>query len=300
MDAHKILNMPKEFTLDQLKERFRKLSMKTHPDRCGGDATAFNIVSEAFKILYNELKKRESDKPHDVLKAGYDQYVATQNDQGKTNVKFSFKDIKARNSARAELKGDSLKQFNEIFEKTRLEESQNHGYSDFMAKSSKTREDISIPKNVGGMGQFNETFEQQSLQQSYGGQSIEKYNGPVAMALTTRLQFDELGGDEINDFSGGAQEANSLQYTDYMKAYTMNRLFNPKDMQVRPEYKNMGQLEMERSQRLPFLDPQDMLQVERQRVEGLKAEDDLRSHRVRERDDLAMRQFEVANRLLLR
>ena len=291
MDPYKIMQLPKNFTLEDLKERYRKLSLKTHPDRCGGDDTAFKIISASFKALYKELKARDSERPHDQLKAGHAAYQ--EKHQNTTSSSSS--------SNNRDLKGDSLKRFNEVFEKMRLADPvQDRGYGEFM--TAKGREDVSIPKiAIGGKNGFNNAFENQPFQSADQQQQrqVERYRGPQALALSTKLQLQELGQDSVDDFTGESATS-KLQYTDFMRAHTVNRLFDPSQIERRTDYRNLGQLEQERAQRLPFLDRVEMEAVEQQRIAALKAEDEVRMQKIRARDELEMNQYQQASRLLLR
>ena len=44
----------------ELKKKFRELSKKYHPDLEGGDEQKMSLINEAYKLLSDELKVRES------------------------------------------------------------------------------------------------------------------------------------------------------------------------------------------------------------------------------------------------
>lgn len=58
-----ILGVNKNATQDEIKKAFRKLSMKYHPDKNGGDDTKFKEINEAYSTLSDENKRREYDNP---------------------------------------------------------------------------------------------------------------------------------------------------------------------------------------------------------------------------------------------
>lgn len=60
-DLYKILELPKESTVDEIKKKYKKLAFKHHPDR-GGDANKFREITNAYEILSDEEKKEKYDK----------------------------------------------------------------------------------------------------------------------------------------------------------------------------------------------------------------------------------------------
>ena len=63
MDYYSILNIPKTASIDEIKKAYRKLAMKHHPDRNGGDDTQFKKVQEAYDVLSDPAKKQQYDNP---------------------------------------------------------------------------------------------------------------------------------------------------------------------------------------------------------------------------------------------
>jgi DnaJ-class molecular chaperone len=61
MDYYNILGIDKSSTADDIKKRYRKLSLKHHPDRPGGDAELFKKINEAYDVLGDPQKKRNYD-----------------------------------------------------------------------------------------------------------------------------------------------------------------------------------------------------------------------------------------------
>jgi molecular chaperone DnaJ len=59
-DYYKILQIPPHATLSEIKQAYRRLAMKYHPDKNSGDMFAtkqFNEVKEAYEVLTNPVKK---------------------------------------------------------------------------------------------------------------------------------------------------------------------------------------------------------------------------------------------------
>jgi curved DNA-binding protein len=63
MDYYTTLEIPKTATQDDIKKAYRKLAMKTHPDRNGGDETKFKKIQEAYDILSDPKKRQNYDNP---------------------------------------------------------------------------------------------------------------------------------------------------------------------------------------------------------------------------------------------
>lgn len=62
---HEILGVPPAASLEEIRLAFRKLSLKHHPDRCGGDPEASRRFSE-ISAAYEQLSK-EPPKNADIL-----------------------------------------------------------------------------------------------------------------------------------------------------------------------------------------------------------------------------------------
>jgi len=56
-----VLGIPKTATDEEIKKAYRKLSLKHHPDREGGDAEKFKTLSEAYETLSDPAKKNQYD-----------------------------------------------------------------------------------------------------------------------------------------------------------------------------------------------------------------------------------------------
>lgn len=85
MDYYQILGVNRNSSPEELKQAYRKLAMKHHPDR-GGDEAEFKKINEAYDVLSNPEKKSSYDTPNP-----YQQYTDRQGfDPGE---RFDFEDI---------------------------------------------------------------------------------------------------------------------------------------------------------------------------------------------------------------
>ena len=61
MSYYDTLGVDKTATQDQIKKAYRKLSMKHHPDKTGGDDTKFKEINEAYETLSDANKRKQYD-----------------------------------------------------------------------------------------------------------------------------------------------------------------------------------------------------------------------------------------------
>jgi len=66
-DYYKILGVNRNSSADEIKKAYRKLALKYHPDKSGGDPESekkFKEIAEAYETLSNPKKKSEYDNPN--------------------------------------------------------------------------------------------------------------------------------------------------------------------------------------------------------------------------------------------
>lgn len=63
IDYYQTLGVPRTATDDEIKQAFRRLAMKHHPDR-GGDEKKFKEINEAYDTLSDPGKRQQYDNPH--------------------------------------------------------------------------------------------------------------------------------------------------------------------------------------------------------------------------------------------
>lgn len=61
-DYYEVLGVSKSASADEIKKAFRKLAVKYHPDKDGGDETKFKEVNEAYEILKDQQKRQRYDQ----------------------------------------------------------------------------------------------------------------------------------------------------------------------------------------------------------------------------------------------
>lgn len=66
-DYYHILGVNKDASPEQLKDAYRKLAHKHHPDKSGGDEKKFKEMNEAYQILSNKEKRAQYDQFGDTF-----------------------------------------------------------------------------------------------------------------------------------------------------------------------------------------------------------------------------------------
>lgn len=61
IDPYVSLGLARSATDKDIKKAYRKMALKYHPDRSGGDENKFKEVSAAYEILSDPQKKKEYD-----------------------------------------------------------------------------------------------------------------------------------------------------------------------------------------------------------------------------------------------
>jgi molecular chaperone DnaJ len=61
-DYYEILGVEKSATADEIKRAYRKLAVKYHPDKAGGDEAKFKEASEAYETLSDSTKRAAYDQ----------------------------------------------------------------------------------------------------------------------------------------------------------------------------------------------------------------------------------------------
>lgn len=244
IDPLKILNLPKHYTAEMLKENYKKLALKAHPDK-GGSEYLFKLLTECYKYLANELKKRQSDKQYHELKQDFLNEVKKQ-PKSKQGNNYSKQEPDQNSIQQMFYKGSRFDRdkFNKFFMDNKLsDDREEQGYQEWMAKN----EIKEAPKYRGSFNAngFNQHFNQHAQTPSNHKQII-KYQEPEALVTSKKLGFTELGQEQIDDYSGENKSIKDLNYMDYRVAHTTSRIVDP-SLKPREDFKNIQELEKSRA-----------------------------------------------------
>lgn len=272
LEPKELFNLPQNYTWDELKNRYKQLALKAHPDK-GGDRETFNYITYCFEKLSKELNLKEQDKQHLELKNQFhkeqEEYMYNIN----PNILKKTEDVPFQ------------QKFNKFFEENRFEDEDEKGYGDIMAKSDKNRDTIDIP-NIFGTTQinhrkFNETFENKVPIKK----ELVKYREPEPTTLKTGVSYSLLGV-KTNDYTGETESKN-LMYTDYLKAYTESRT---PTTNKRKEFKSVKEYEKYREKNLNApLSAKEIKRKEEKKILENK-EENIRLNNLKQKDD-ALEQY---------
>ena len=279
MDPYKILDLPKSFTLTQLKENYKRIALQVHPDK-GGSEQLFQLVTKSYKYLLDEYNKRNSEKEFYDLK---------------NDFKKSLKVHEGRSSgAVSDSKGFDINKFNKIFNDNKLETVEDKGYQQWMQHS-----DVPQQKQLSSFNekQFHREFEKQKpvdKQNKY----IVKYKEPEPLTAAKKISFTELGVDDVDDFSGENMSKKNLNYMDYKVAHTTTRIVDPSLVKNVKQYKNVDELEKERSRVRYQMNEEEMEEyILQKRLEKLREQK--RVETLRKQESMQSDHYERVNQLLL-
>ena len=126
------------------------------------------------------------------------------------------------------------------------------------------------------------------------------YQEPEALPLARNLQYTELGKAKTGDFSSTSEgeSGKSLQYTDYMRAYTTTRLVDPRAVQQRQNYRNVDEYEKARSAaNVPETEQEKQWRLQREQQAAFAEEQ--RLQRVSDRDNRVALHHDNVSRLMM-
>ncbi len=282
LDPYKVLNVPQNFTWQQLKDAYRQAALKTHPDKEGGNKIAFDFVTNCFKTLADEYKSKNSKKSHHDLKKESNDF---------------FEKIIPKHPSDA-FKVPFEQRFNKAFDECKyVDEDVEFGYGQYMQKSDGKREDISVDnifhKNKVDNSTFNDVFNKKVPM----SKEVIKYKEPEPLIMAKSLKFTEIGAKRPDDYSS-RMENQTLSYTDYMKAHSGTRNINPDTIKTK-EFKNVEEYEAYRDRKLK----RGLTEKERRYMEEKKNREEQeeydRLERIRQQNLAIQKAHDKANRLLL-
>jgi len=284
LDSYEVFGISKDFTWDQLKNAYKQAALKTHPDKPGGNKVLFDFVTERFEKLALEYKSRESNKTHNDLK--------------QDSLNFHKQNRAFEQSFDTDTSEPFINKFNKAFDKFKFhDESIEGGYGEIMMKSNGVREDIKIENIFDKQDIKNKNFNEVFNQKNPVENKVTKYVEPAPLLMAKKIQFTEIGSKKTDDYTGESESKN-LIYTDYLKAYSGERLVDPnskfkefnsiKDYQKYREKKTKTKLSNKENKR-----------VEKKKILDEKQEFE-RLERIKQNDIAIQKAHELANRFLIK
>ena len=252
----RILHLEYNATEDDVKKAYRKFSLKYHPDRPDGNDKKFMMVSQAYIYLMQKLKEMQGNNGHNDLRNNAKKYFEEMEEKRKIHKAASSQiedsagnrkgvriddhmDDQMDDQMEISEKNFDQDKFNKIFEKNRMPTQYDKGYGN--GWEDETYETNVVMNNKFTIDLFNQTFNEvktKKLEQIKGNQ-VMKIDAPEPQLLSN-LAYEELGQDNIEDFTSGVQE--NMNYVDYKAAYTRANVLEYDEQYNRGDYKNLDSL----------------------------------------------------------
>lgn len=268
MDPYTVLNLPRGFTLEQLKYNYKVLARQLHPDKCGArisreQATAtFQVLTAAYRALLAEHEMRVADKPfYELRDRAREKREEPQDVAGKSRF--------------------DLTRFNNVFDETRVgDEEFDNGYADWM-----TRTDPGDRREAERNRQLVKYVEPE----------------PVTVSRKGTAKYSELGTGRVKDYSRNdvVNTSQAVQFTDYRVAHTTSKLADEQSWAtLRPDFRSIDELQSHRAA-MPMVMTPEEASAQAARAAKAKAREDRRSIALIERDAAVAAHYERAHTQLL-
>jgi hypothetical protein len=207
-NPYKILEIDKDYNPKTLKDQYKIMAMKYHPDK-GGDADVFKEITQSYIYLLKKYKENLPDKQIYELKNDFEDFTKTQSNN--TNILMQDSNF-------------NLNQFNNIFNDNFTKTTK--GYGDFLKNGtvdSPIENDSYIFSDTFNVNVFNKIFNTKTKKQKKDTIIVYKEPATVFQSNNGYSELDE--DDELDDYTSGFTFNSKIQYTDCKKAYT-----NPEDL----------------------------------------------------------------------
>ena len=307
IDALRLFQLQKNYTIDDLKIAYKKLAMKTHPDKTGGKSEQFQLVTKCYMSLLEKYKNRESNKLFNDLKDGSKIYIEDQVRSLMKNKHMESSNSESKHTLDLTENVDKTKfdnkLFNKIYEQNKLWESGDDGYGDWFTSDKSDEAPEEIFGNKFNINVFNTTFEDYKEKLISQNGTIQEYKDPQELVSgSTGFTDIDIFARKINDFSkplpvarGGKYD---LAYTDLKTAYTNKGAFiDPNSVEFK-EYKNVDELKRDRSNIKYIMTPEQMHDYELKKRKEIE-EEEKRQDLIRQRDNVVSNTYSKTHERML-
>lgn len=283
IDALKLFGLQKNYTLDDLKKSYKKMAVKTHPDRPGGSNQKFQLVTKCYMSLLEKHKLQQADKTYMNLREGSQRHMEEQ--RNKKQVNFDKENF-------------DLKLFNKIYEQNKLWDPNDDGYNDWLKDDDEDKqEDTPLFSKKFNLNIFNSTFEDYKKKNC---QDIVKYSGPQAL-VSSNIGFTDIDDTrQIGDFTKSVdlKGVGGIEYTDLKTAYTNRGALIDTNSVEYTTYNSIDELKRARSKISYTMTHEQIRENELQKMREEEAEE-LRQKRIRERDFMISQNYSRVHQQML-
>lgn len=293
IDALRLFNIQENYTLDDLKAAYKKLAMKTHPDKPTGNAEQFQLVTKCYLSLLEKYKARENDRPFNELKQDSQSYLEDQAKLRMMNKNFTSSKMGGSNTSGCVVDKDKfdLKLFNKIYEQNKLWDSNDDGYGNWFSSDASEEAPTELFGNKFNLNVFNSTFEDYKERLTAQTGAIQEYNEPREL-VSYSGGFTDIDQDarRIEDFSKpspvapNGKSGRELGYTDLKTAYTSRGAFIDPNKVEYKTYKNVEELKKDRGNVRYDMTPEEM-RIYQMKLHKQEQEEARRQALIRDRDN---------------
>lgn len=283
VNPYKILEIPKNYDGNMLKQCYMKKAMIMHPDR-GGNQDDFKILVKSYKSLQKKLEDKKINN-HDELKKHHDIHLVHENENKSENKKIDLNDF-------------NINTFNELYSENRLDNKfSDNGYGDWLKKEDedKSNKDIIDSDNFSNKN-FNNEFENyKSIINISKGKDIIQREPEEQVSLKSNDSLTMLGRGRVKNYSGSV---NGLGFRDLKDAYENPVLININDVDISSRDKDVMYYEKNR-ENISFEMNQSELEKYHNNILNQNRNEKKRLNKLKKEDDLASRHHEFLHQRLL-
>jgi curved DNA-binding protein CbpA len=215
-------------TEESLKKAYKRASLKAHPDK-GGSEEQFEAITRAFAYLTEILKRIQGGRTGALKEVE----APSQLTSGRAEESKAWQHIEP---VKLNPKNLNMKAFNDMFEKTHMQDPDSNGYGDWL-KDEMT--DKASPKFSGKFNRdvFNKMFDDEARKQGSSRPQNQLVH-PAAMALTLAPTMGlELGRTAPDSFTPAPNSKE--RFSDLKDAYSREATISDKVSNVRMESRNI-------------------------------------------------------------
>ena len=226
-NPYKILEIDREYTPETLKEKYKEMALKYHPDK-GGDVEVFQDITKSYIYLLKKYKENMPDKQIFELKDEFNNFS---------------KEMKNNKNTLLGDRNFNLDNFNNAFDQHFTKTTK--GYGDFLkngdTNTEKEKSNSYIFSDKFNLSIFNKIFNTTSKKMKKD--SVVIYKEPETI-FQSSAGYSEIGeDDELEDYTSGFTFDKKIHYTDCKKAYTAPEDLNSIQMD---SFDSIDQLEKHR------------------------------------------------------
>ena len=249
-DPYNVLDVDRTSSLDEIKNKFRKLTLKYHPDRNRRnrdyDPNVYNDICKAYAILSDPTTRKEFDTQYAAswldLRESTRDFMSTQSKMAPQQYEsLPINSGQSGFTARGKFSEGDLASFNSHFDQQRTIDPNDHGYGDEMMERMTDKERQAWSSSVNDVRhdnvfqnrkfndkEFNSMFEEMSYRDG-SKEIIERTEvDPSAFSLSSQGGFADIAvfdgnmivGKESRDYTKSERRGGELDWVDYRQGFT--------------------------------------------------------------------------------